>query len=320
LKIVIPDDYPPVISGTKYLEELKKLGEVSVYNTRPGSEDELVERIKDAEVVVNIRAYCKFPERVLRKTESLKLISILGAGTDNVDLEAASNLGIAVTNTPGAATEAVAEHALTLMLAVARRIPQIDRSVKEGKWIRGFVTQLYGKTLGVVGTGAIGSHLAKLGKGIGMKVIAWTFHPSPEKEKALGIKYVPLDYLLKESDVVSIHLRLTEDTRGLIGKREFSLMKKTAILINTARAGIVDKEALIEALKNGRIAGAGLDVFHEEPIDPSDPILKLDNVVLTPHSAGQTREALEKGLSMVVENVRNYLLGKPTNLVNKPMR
>ncbi|MCD6529235.1 hydroxyacid dehydrogenase [Candidatus Bathyarchaeota archaeon] len=320
MKIVIPDDYPPVISGTKYLEELKKLGDVSVYNTRPGSEDELVERIKDAEVVVNIRAYCKFPEKVLRKTESLKLISILGAGTDNVDLEAASNLGIAVTNTPGAATEAVAEHALTLMLAVARRIPQIDRSVKEGKWIRGFVTQLYGKTLGVVGTGAIGSHLAKLGKGIGMKVIAWTFHPSPEKEKALGIKYVPLDYLLKESDVVSIHLRLTEDTRGLIGKREFSLMKKTAILINTARAGIVDKEALIEALKNGRIAGAGLDVFHEEPIDPNDPILKLDNVVLTPHSAGQTREALEKGLSMVVENVRNYLLGKPTNLVNKPMR
>jgi len=319
LKIVIPDDYPPVISGTKHLEELKRLGEVVVYNTRPESEEELVERIKDADVVVNIRAYCKFPERVLEKAQSLKLISIFGAGTDNVDLEAASKLGIAVTNTPGASTEAVAEHALTLMLAVARRIPQIDRSVKEGRWVRGLVTQLYGKTLGIIGTGAIGSHLAKLGKGIGMNVIAWTFHPSAEKEKALGIRYVPLDYLLKESDVISIHLRLTEDTKGLIGEREFSLMKKTAILINTARAGIVDKEALIDALKKGKIAGAGLDVFHEEPIDPNDPILKLDNVVLTPHSAGQTREALEKGLSMLVENVKNYLLGKPTNLVNKPV-
>ena len=319
MKIVIPDDYPPVISGTKHLEELKRLGEVVVYNTRPESEEELVERIKDADVVVNIRAYCKFPERVLEKAQSLKLISIFGAGTDNVDLEAASKLGIAVTNTPGASTEAVAEHALTLMLAVARRIPQIDRSVKEGRWVRGLVTQLYGKTLGIIGTGAIGSHLAKLGKGIGMNVIAWTFHPSAEKEKALAIRYVPLDYLLKESDVISIHLRLTEDTKGLIGEREFSLMKKTAILINTARAGIVDKEALIDALKNGKIAGAGLDVFHEEPIDPNDPILKLDNVVLTPHSAGQTREALEKGLSMLVENVKNYLLGKPTNLVNKPV-
>jgi len=320
LKIVIPDDYPPVIAGTKHLEDLKKLGEVKVYNTKPESEDELIERIKDADIVVNIRAYCKFPERVLRKAKSLKLISILGVGTDHVDLEAASRLGIAVTNTPRTATEAVAEHALTLMLAVARRIPQIDRSVKEGKWVRGLVTQLYGKTLGIIGTGAIGSHLVKLGKGIGMKVIAWDLYPSVEKEKTLGIKYVPFDRLLKESDVVSIHLRLSEASRGLMGKREFSLMKRTAILINTARAEIVDKEALLEALKNRRIAGAGLDVFHEEPIDPNDPILKLDNVVLTPHSAGQTLEAIEKGLSMAVENVRNYLLGKPTNLVNKPTR
>ena len=318
MKIVIPDDYPPVISGTIHLERLKELGDVIVYDTKPESEEDLIKRIEDAEIVVNIRAYCKFPERVLRKVKSLKLISVWGTGTDHVDLEAASKLGIYVTNTPGAATESVAEHTLTLMLAAARRIPQIDRSVKEGKWIRGLVTQLYGKTLGILGTGSIGSHVAKIARGIGMKVIAWTFHPSIEKEKALGIKYVPFDDLLKEADVISIHLRLTEETRGLIGKREFSLMKPTAILVNTARAGIVDKDALMEALRNGRIAGAALDVFHKEPIDPDDPILKLDNVVLTPHSAGQTPEVLDRGLEMLVENVKNFLSGKPTNLVNKP--
>ncbi|MEM2876323.1 MAG: hypothetical protein QXL67_05180, partial [Candidatus Bathyarchaeia archaeon] len=140
---MIPDDYPPVISGTRHLESLKKIGEVILYNSRPKSDEELVKRIRGADVVVNIRSYCKFPENVLKKAESLRLISIWGTGTDNIDLQAASKLGITVTNTPGAATESVAEHALTLMLATARMIPQIDRSVKEGKWVRGLVTQLY---------------------------------------------------------------------------------------------------------------------------------------------------------------------------------
>ncbi len=320
MKIVIPDDYPPVISGTRHIERLKELGELVVYTSRPESKEELIERIKDADVVINIRSYCKFPAEVLREAKSLKLLSIWGTGTDNVDLEAARELGITVTYTPGTATESVAEHALALMLAVARRIPQIDRQVKEGKWVRGLVTQLYGKTLGIIGTGLIGSHMAKLAKGIGMNVIAWTFHPSKEKEKELGIEYVPLEQLLRESDVVSLHLRLSEKTKGLIGRKELSLMKPTAFLINTARGAIVDEEALIEALRERRIAGAGLDVYSKEPLDPDSPLLKLDNVVLTPHSAGQTPEVLDKGLSMAVENIANFLAGKPTNVVVAPAK
>jgi phosphoglycerate dehydrogenase-like enzyme len=319
LKIVIPDDYPPVISGTKHLERLKELGEVRLYASRPRNQEELVRRIKDADIVVNIRSYCRFPREVLRKAESLKLLSIWGTGTDNVDLIAARDLGIPVTTTPGTATESVAEHTLALMLATARRIPQIDRQVKEGKWVRGLVTQLFGKTVGIIGTGLIVSHFAKLAKGIGMNVVAWTLHPSDEKARTIGFRYVSLEQLLRLSDVVSIHLRLSDKTKGLIGRKELSLMKASAFLINTARGAIVDREALIEALKNGKIACAGLDVFDKEPIDPDDPILKLDNVILTPHSAGQTPEVLDKGVGMAVDNVANFLSGKLTNVVNTPL-
>lgn len=320
MKIVIPDDYPPVISGTRQLERLKELGEVEIYTSRHHSKEELLRRIKDADIVVNIRAYCKFPANVLAAAEKLKLISVWGTGSDNVDLDAARELGIPVTTTPGTATESVAEHALALMLAVARKIPKIDRQVKECRWMRGLATQLYGKTLGVIGTGLIGSHLARLAKGIGMNVIAWTFHPSDEKARDIGFKYVPLEQLLRESDVVSIHLRLSDQTVGFIGKREIALMKPSAFLINTARGEIVDGEALIEALREGMIAGAGFDVFQKEPLDSDDPILSFDNTVLTPHSAGQTPEVLDKGLSMAVENIANFLSGRLTNLVNAPLR
>lgn len=320
MKIVIPDDYPPVISGTRHLERLKELGEVEVYKSRPHSEEELLRRIKYADIIVNIRSYCKFPSNVLTVAEKLKMISIWGTGSDNVDLDAARELGIPVTTTPGTATESVAEHTLALMLAVARNIPLIDKQVKDGRWIRGLVTQLSGKTLGVMGTGLIGSHFAKLAKGIGMNVIAWTFSPSDEKAQNIGFKYVPLEQLLRESDVISIHLRLSEKTERFIGKKKIDLMKPSAFLINTARGAIVDREDLIEALKEGKIAGAGLDVYHKEPLDPDDPILGLDNTVLTPHSAGQTPEVLDKGLSMSVENVANFLSGRLTNVVNAPIK
>ena len=310
MKIVIPDDYPTVISGTSHLEKLKELGEVKVYTTKPQSIEEIVRRIKDADIVINLRAYCKFPAEVLKNAEKLKMISVWGTGTDNIDLDAARELGITVTTTPDTATESVAEHALALMLAVARKIPQTDRMVKEGKWVRGLTTQLYGKTVGVIGTGVIGSHFAKLAKGIGMNVIAWTFNPSDEKANDIGLKYVALEQLLRESDVVSIHLRLTDQTEGLIGKNEIAKMKPTAFIVNTARGRILDSEALVEGIKEGKIAGGGLDVFKKEPIDPDDPLLELDNIVLTPHSAGQTPEVVDKGLNMAVENIADFLSGK----------
>ncbi|GAJ04494.1 unnamed protein product, partial [marine sediment metagenome] len=159
--IVIPDDSPPQIKGARALEDLKKYGEVKLYNTKTSSQEEFIERMKEAEVAINVRAYSKFIEEVFKSSPSLKLLSVLGTGTDNVDLEAATRYNVLVTNTPGFAKVAVAEHALALMLAVARQIALIDRQVKEGKWPRGLMTQLYGKTLGLIGLGAIGGQLAK---------------------------------------------------------------------------------------------------------------------------------------------------------------
>ena len=315
-RIVIPDDCPPQIKGTKALEELEKWGEVELYNDRSSSQEDFIRRMREAEVVVNIRAYSRFSREVLGQcSPTLKLLSVLGTGVDNIDLLAAREYGIVVTNTPGFAAPAVAEHALTLMLAASRQITQLDKKVKNGEWPRGLVQQLFGKTLGIVGLGAIGGSLARLARGIGMRVIAWTFHPSEERAEEYGVDFVSFDDLFRQADVISVNLRLSDKSTDLVGKRQFDLMKPSAILVNTARGGIVNKEALIDALTNGKVAGAGLDAFHEEPIPPNDPLLKLRNVVLTPHSAGMTPETIERGARMAVDNVINFLKGSPTNIV-----
>jgi phosphoglycerate dehydrogenase-like enzyme len=239
------------------------------------------------------------------------LLSLWGTGTDNVDLAAARQAGVTVTNTPGVSAVSIAEHSLMLMLAVARRVVTIHQGVVAGEWPRGQSIQLQGKTLGVIGLGAIGRQFARLGQGIGMKVIAWTMHPNP----ALGFELVELDELFRTSDVVSMHLRLSPETTGFISRAQFEMMKTGVILVNTARGPIIDEAALIEALQTRRIAGAGLDVFDVEPLPPRHPLTKFDNVVLTPHCAGVTPEVLEAGLALAIENVESFLSGSPRNVV-----
>ena len=315
-KIVIPDDFPPVISDTAAHRNLQAHGELTVYTTRPDTQDELIARIRDAHTVVNIRAYCKFTAEVLGACPGLKHLAVWGTGVDNVDLQAAQTRGILVTNTPNTATDSVAEQALALMLALARKIPAIDAQVKRGEWVRGMLTQLCGKTLGIVGTGVIGRRMAQLGKGIGMEVIAWTFHPDAATAQAVGFRYVPtLAEVLRQADVVSLHLRYSPDTERLIGAKELALMKPTAFFINTARGQLVDQQALYEALRDGTIAAAGLDVFEREPIDPQEPLLTLPTVVLSPHTAGTTPEALMNGLNLCAANVVAFLEGGEQNRV-----
>ena len=205
-----------------------------------------------------------------------------------------------VTNTPGVAAVSIAEHALMLTLAVARRVVALHNSVVAGEWPRGQSMQLQGKTLGVIGLGAIGRQFARLAQGVGMRVIAWTMHPDP----ALGFELVDLDTLLRTSDVVSVHLRLSAETIGFLGRAQFEMMKPGAILVNTARGPIVDESALLDALRTGRIAGAGLDVFDAEPLPPGHPLTKAANVVLTPHCAGITPEVLEAGLALAIAKHR----------------
>jgi D-3-phosphoglycerate dehydrogenase len=310
-RIVIPDDAPPVMGQSSAYRALLERAAVDYHDTLPASEGGLIERITGAGVVINIRSSTRFTDTVFRQSPNLRLLSLWGTGTDNVDLAAAARHGVTVTNTPGVSAFSIAEHALALMLAAARRIPRVDAEVRQGNWLRGQAVQMHGKTLGIVGLGAVGRQFARLGAGIGMRVIAWTMHPNP----ALGFELVPLDELLRSSDVVSLHLRLSSETRAFIGKREIEKMKTSAILINTARGAIVDEQALLAALNTSRIAGAGLDVFETEPLPNGHPLTRLESVVLTPHSAGVTPEALEAGLKLSIDNVWNFLDGRPTNVV-----
>ncbi len=313
-QVVIPDDYPPILSGTPPLERLRQAATVTIYTERALSEEELIKRLQGARVAINIRAYSKFNAAVLRSCPDLKMIAVLGIGTDNVDLSTASLLGIQVSNTPGYSAAAVAEHTLALMMAAARKIGEHDRELRLGRWTRMPMVQLNGKTLGVIGFGAIGRQVASLGRGIGMKVLAWTFHPAPERAME-SVQFVDFDRLLSQSDVISINIRASEKTRHLISRQALEKTKPSCILVNTARASIVDTQAMFDSLKAGKLAAAGLDVFDREPLSHDDPIFTVPNLVLSPHNAGMTPEAIERGNEMVVENAISFLQGRPINLV-----
>jgi D-3-phosphoglycerate dehydrogenase len=310
-KVVIPDDYPAVMGASPSFVKWRDSMACAYFDTLPRSEEALLARIHDADIVINIRASTKFTAGVFAACPKLKLLSIWGTGTDNIDLTAARRHGVTVTNTPGVSAPSIAEHSLMLALAVARRVVEIHNAVVAGGWPRGQSVQLQGRTLGVIGLGAIGRRFARLGQAIGMRVIAWTFHPNA----ALGFELVGLEELLRTSDVVSLHLRLSPQTTGFLDHDRLALMKPGAILINTARGPLVDEAALIEALRERRLAGAGLDVFDIEPLPADHPLTKLDNVVLTSHCAGITPEAVEAGLALAIENIVNYLNGNATNVV-----
>jgi phosphoglycerate dehydrogenase-like enzyme len=314
--IVVPDDEPPVLSGTPYDARVRTLAErVEWHFDRPASDQETIERLKDADAVINIRSSVQFNRQVLYACSKLKILSVWGTGVDHVDLSAAEELGITVSNTPGYGAPYVSEHALTLALAVSRQIVQNDRHIRQGGWTRGFIDELYGKTLGVVGTGAIGQRMIELGRGIGMKVIAWTVNPTPEREREYGVAFLTLEQLLAEADVVSLHVALSPATEKFIGAEQLALMKPTAILVNTARGSVVDQDALLEVLRAGRIAGAGLDVFETEPLLAGHPLTELENVVLSPHAGGMAYNGTMRGLEMSIENLESFAAGNPIYVV-----
>ena len=310
VRVAVPDDAPPVLAASAAWQQLSAY-QLDYHDNLPGSEERLIERIAAADIVLNIRSSTKFTAGVFDACPQLRLLSLWGTGTDNVDLIAAARQGVTVTNTPGVSAISIAEHNLALLLAVARRIPQIDAATRAGNWPRGQSVELYGKTCGIIGLGAIGQQFGRLAAGIGMRVIAWNRTP----RTIPGVELVTLDELYRTSDVVSLHLRLAPDTIGFIGARELQFMKPAAILLNTARGAVVDEVALLEALSTGRIAGAGLDVFAAEPLPPDHPLLALPNVTVTPHCAGITPEAMEAGLRLAVENIHAFLDGRPQNVV-----
>jgi D-3-phosphoglycerate dehydrogenase len=313
--IVIPGDDPPQLQGSPHLERLKSHGAVVLHTDRPATAEDKVRRAGDAVCLINSRGAVRWPGEVLRRLPRLRMISVCGIGTDAIDLEAARELGITVCNLPGQTAPIVAEHALGLMLALAKRAWFQTNELKSGRWTSRDNVYLRGKTLGLVGAGSIAAELARLGQAIGMEVLAWTFHPTAERAARLGVTFVSLEEVLARSDVVSLHVKLTSESRGLIGAEQFRRMKHGAMLVNTARGPVVDSNALVEALNSGRLGGAGLDVFDDEPIPAGHPLLACRQVVLTPHNADQTPEGIELLNAGVVDDVIAFLQGHPRNRV-----
>ncbi len=280
---------------------------------RPATRAELLEAVAVADAMA-VTLSDRVDEELLQRAPRLKVVAVYAVGYDNVDVAAASKRGIVVTNTPEVLTEATADLTWALILAVARRIPEAERLVREEKWEGWAPMQLlgadvFGKTLGIIGMGRIGRAVARRAAGFRMNILYHNPQPlAPDVDRALGARSVPLAQLLQEADIIAIHGPLNDSTRGMIGKAELALVRRTAYLINTARGSIVDEPALIEALEQGRLAGAGLDVYPEEPrVDPR--LLALPNVVLLPHIGSATHEARMKMGLMVLENITAVLAG-----------
>ena len=307
-------------SGLKLLQRFCEV----VYRDEvpPPSREELLEAVKDIDAL-----YCTLNEKIdkelLDRAEKLRVVGTMSVGVDHIDVEYATSKGVYVVHTPGVLTETVADHAWALLLAAARRVAEADDMIRRGEWTIPWAPTMllghdvYGKVLGIIGLGRIGYAVARRARGFDMKILYYDIVRRPEAEKELGVEYTTLDDLLRRSDFVTIHVPLTPETRKLIGERELKLMKKTAILVNTARGPIVDQKALTKALSEGWIAAAGLDVFEKEPIDPNDPLLRLRNVVLTPHIGSASHDTRNKMAEMAAEGIVKVLKGeKPENLYN----
>ncbi|MCH7800903.1 MAG: hypothetical protein IIC24_05075 [Chloroflexi bacterium] len=310
---------------THHLQRLQARGEV-IYESWTETKaltdpDDLAFRLNSEKVnVLVVEADFVF-EETIEEVSSLKLIAICRASTNGVDIDAATEAGILVINAPGRNAQAVAEHALGLMLALARRIPSAHNYTSQGRWqnptepylsMRG--TELGGKTLGIIGLGAIGRRLAKIVRGIGMRIISYDPYVSDAPH---GVEMSDLESLMFASDFISVHVPLNSDTEGLIDAKSLSHMKPSAYLVNCSDSAVIEQGPLVDILRNHKIAGAAFDVFETHPIAPDNPLLTLDNVVLTPHIGGATDETVERHSRMVADDILRFLDGqRPVNLVN----
>jgi D-3-phosphoglycerate dehydrogenase len=315
VKVLVSDKLAPV--GLAILEAAQGLEVTSLPGLSPS---ELLDVIGEYDGLV-IRSGTRVTAELIERAERLRVIGRAGIGVDNVDVEAASKRGVVVMNTPGGNNVTTAEHAISMMLAVARHIPQANASLRAGKWERSaFVgTEVSGKTLGVVGVGNIGSIVADRAKGLTMHVIAFDPFLTPDAAARLGIELVSLEELYARSDFISVHTPLTQETRGLIGRNSFTRMKKGVRVVNCARGGIVDEAALLDALESGQVAGAALDVFASEPPAPDSALIAHPAVVATPHLGASTGEAQLNVAIAVAEQVRDFLLADEVrNAINMP--
>jgi phosphoglycerate dehydrogenase-like enzyme len=314
-RIAVLDDYQGVALSHADWTLLPRGAEVQVFRDHLKDPDALARRLQGFEVVCAMRERTAFPRSLLQRLPDLKLLVTTAMGNAAIDVQAATDLGIVVSGT-GLIGYPTAELTWGLIFALLRNIPAEDRAVREGKWQVSVGIGANGKRLGVIGVGRLGSQVCTVGKALGMDVVAWSQNLTAERAAQFGARLVAKDELLRTSDIVTIHTRLSDRTRGLLGARELAMMKPTAYLVNTSRGPIVDEAALADALRARRIAGAGLDVFDEEPLPPDHPFLSLENAVLTPHLGYVTKETYDQFYQDTVEDIRGFLSGEPLRVIN----
>lgn len=315
--IAVLDDYQGVALKMADWSVLPPESQVRVFRDHLSDQGAVAERLRDFELVVAMRERTPFSRSQMERLPNLKLLVTTGMRNAAIDLEAASELGIMVCGTEGLPYP-TAELTWGLILALLRQIPMEDRETRAGRWEVSMGTGLKGKVLGVLGLGNLGSQVATVGRAFGMSVIAWSQNLTRERAEQLGAELVGKEELLSRSDILTIHLVLSDRTRGLIGHREFGLMKPTAYLINTSRGPIVEEGTLVEALQNGTIAGAGLDVFDLEPLPLDHPLRRLENTVITPHMGYVTTETYRVFFGHAVEDIVAFLQGRPIRVLASP--
>ena len=314
-RIALLDDYQRVAMRCAPWEKLGPACEMEAFHDHLTGESELVARLQDFDCVMALRERTPFPRSLLEKLPSLKLLATPGMRNASIDMDAAAELGIMVCGT-GGMSESTAELTWGLMLAVMRHIPLEHHQTREGHWQRTLGVGLNGKTLGLLGLGQIGGMVARVGAAFGMRLIAWSQNLTDERAAEFGARRVSKEELCRESDVLTIHSVLSERTRGVLGAAELALMKPTAYLINTSRGPLVDEHALVEVLRARGIAGAGVDVFGEEPLPAGHPMLGLDNLVVTPHVGYVTEEVYALFYGGTCENIASYLEGRHERVLN----
>jgi phosphoglycerate dehydrogenase-like enzyme len=314
MRLAILDDYEGVALESAAWDSLGPEIQIDVYRDNIKQEDTLVERLFPYDILVIMRERTRFPRSLIERLSNLKLLVTTGNRNLAIDLSACKEKGIVVCGT-GASKTAAAELAWALILASLRRIPQHDRAVREGRWVEAIGSAISGKVLGVLGLGKLGSQVARIGLAFGMKVIAWSQNLTSQRAAEVGAVRVEKNEFFAAADIISIHVILSDRTRGLVGAHEIGLMKPNAYLINTSRGPVIEEKALIEALREKRIAGAGLDVFELEPLPPGHPFLTMDNTVLTPHVGYVTREGFQTYFADACADVSAWLSGRPVRIL-----
>ena len=320
MKLALLDDYQKVALRMADWDRLRKRGiEITVFNDPFASVEDAARKLASFDILGLLRERTAFPRALIEKLPNLKFMVLTGTRAASLDDKAAAERGIPISTTPGGTSNApTAELGWALLMMCARDLAKAERLARQGKWHDGIeqMVVLEGKRLGILGLGKLGSRAARYGKAFGMDVVAWSQNLTPEKAAAEGVTYVSKDELLATSDFVSIHLALSDRTRGLIGAGDLAKMKKTAILVNTSRGPIVDEAALIAALKDRTILHAGLDVYDKEPMSADHPFAKLDNITLIPHLGYVVEESYRHFYEGTIKDIEAWLDGAPINVLN----